>query len=138
MARVTSALWVSAYIRRCDIEGLGAVVVRRGAAEAGAILVVVDRLDGTSDLYGPAPQSELGEDGVSDRRFERVLERADADSVRAAIDRELKFDPDVWIVEAADRRSLTNGMRSLLTVGRLGPRTSRCAAAAPRGAPRRG
>jgi hypothetical protein len=105
--RVTSALWVSAYVRRCYVEGLAAVVVRRGAEEAGAIMVIIDRLDGASDLYGPAPQSAFAE-GADDRLFQRLLERADSATIAARLEREKKFDPDVWIValEAADGRSL--------------------------------
>lgn len=103
MVRVTSALWVSAFIRRCYADGAVAVISRRGAEEAGAIFVVVDRLDGTVDLYGPAPQSEAADDGTADRLFERVLERAVPDALRGSLDRELKFDPDVWVVEVEDR-----------------------------------
>ena len=50
MARLTSDFWVSAHLRRCRIDGLEAVLRRRGAAEAGAVFVSVDRLDGTADL----------------------------------------------------------------------------------------
>ena len=57
--RLKSALWVAAYLRRCQVEGTFGVVRRRGAEEAGAIYVRIDRLNGTSDLYGPAPQSEV-------------------------------------------------------------------------------
>jgi len=103
VVRVTSALWVSAFIRRCYADGAVAVISRRGAEEAGAIFVVVDRLDGTADLYGPAPQSEAADDGTADRLFERVLERAVPDALRGSLDRELKFDPDVWVVEVEDR-----------------------------------
>ena len=60
--RLTSAIWVSAYIRRCHLEGAFAVVRRRGAAEAGAIFVKLDRLDGTAALFAPAPQSLVDED----------------------------------------------------------------------------
>jgi hypothetical protein len=102
VVRVTSALWVSAFIRRCYADGAAAVVSRRGAEEAGAIFVVVDRLDGTADLYGPAPQSVAADD-AADRLFERVLERALPDALRSNLDREQKFDPDVWIVEVEDR-----------------------------------
>lgn len=103
MARVTSSLFVSAFIRRTYAAGTPAVVSRRGAEEAGAIFVVIDRLDGTADLYGPAPQSEAsGEDGV-DRLFERLLDRAGADVIRDRIGREARFDPDLWVVEVEDR-----------------------------------
>ena len=112
MIRVTSALWVSAYLRRCYGEGLPAVVVRRGAEEAGAIMVVVDRLDNTSDLYGPAPQSAFVE-GTDDRLFQLLLKGADSPAVAARIEKETRFDSDVWVVaiEARDGRSLLDTIR---------------------------
>src|SRR5213080_4605741 len=53
--RLKSAIWVAAYLRRRHIDGTFAVVRRRGAEEAGAVFVKIDRLDGTAELYGPAP-----------------------------------------------------------------------------------
>src|SRR6516162_2450370 len=55
--RLKSAVWVAAYIRRCHIEGAFAAVRRRGAEEAGAIFVKLNRLDGTAELFGPGPKS---------------------------------------------------------------------------------
>ena len=54
--RLKSGIWVAAYLRRCDVEGVFAAVRRRGAEEAGTIFIKVNRLDGTGTLYGPAPQ----------------------------------------------------------------------------------
>ena len=48
--RLRSDIWVSAYLRRCAAQGVVAVLRRRGAAEAGAIFVKLDRLDGTAAL----------------------------------------------------------------------------------------
>ena len=93
--RVTSALWVAAFVRRCYGEGAPAVVMRRGAEEAGAIFVVVDRLDGNNDLYAPAPQTEFSDTAPSDRLFQRMAEGLGGEAIRAAIERELRFDPDV-------------------------------------------
>ena len=101
--RVTSSLWVAAYVRRCYHEGAFATVARKGAEEAGAILIIVDRRDGGLDLYVPAPQSEFIEDRPSDRLFQRVLESAIAGAVEARIEKERRFDPDVWVVEVEDR-----------------------------------
>jgi hypothetical protein len=101
--RVTSSFWVAAYIRRCHGEGAFAVVVRRGAEEAGAITVTVDRLDGTSDLYVPAPQSVFDDSRPADRLFLRVLERAGAEDISKRLASERKFDPDIWIVTVEDR-----------------------------------
>lgn len=101
--RVTSGLWVAAFIRRCHGEDAPAVVMRRGAEEAGAIFVVVDRLDGSHDLYAPAPQAEFSEAAPSDRLFQRVFEALGGEAIQAAIEREVRFDPDVWVVAVEDR-----------------------------------
>jgi len=103
--RLKSALWVAAYLRRCHVEGVFGVVRRRGAEDAGAVFIRICRLDGTSDLFGPAPQSTFDAGSAADRSFSVSLAQqpaADAD-VEAYLAREIKFDPDVWIVEVEDR-----------------------------------
>jgi hypothetical protein len=100
--RIRSDFWVAAYIRRCATIGVAAVLRRRGAAEAGAIFVKIDRLDGSSALFGPAPQSEV--EGA-DRHFGRLhaADWIDAASVEERLRREIAFDVDLWIVEVEDR-----------------------------------
>lgn len=100
--RLRSDFWVGAYLRRCAVEGVDAVLRRRGAAEAGAIFLKVDRLDGTASLYGPAPQSLVEERG-RDRLFAPVLVDALPPDVEDRIRREIKFDPDLWLMEVDDR-----------------------------------
>jgi hypothetical protein len=102
-ARVTSSLWVSAFVRRCNGEGAFATVARRGAEEAGAIAIVIDRLDGRGDLYLPAPQTAFDEDVVADRLFQRVLGDADRALIGERLERERRFDPDLWVVDVEDR-----------------------------------
>lgn len=77
---------------------------RRGAAEAGAIFIVIDRLDGRVALFGPAPQSEDMPEGV-DRLFARMHsgEWVEPAEVEARLKRERDFDPDLWVVEIEDR-----------------------------------
>lgn len=103
--RLKSAIWVAAYIRRCQVEGVFAAVRRRGAEEAGAIFIKINRLDGTADLYGPAPQATFDEAQPSDRAFSASLKAQPAPEadVDAYLARETRFDPDVWIVETEDR-----------------------------------
>lgn len=103
MTRVTSGLWVAAHVRRCNLADAPAVVMRRGAEEAGAIFVVVDRLDGSNDLYAPAPQMAFDEDRPSDRLFQKVADGIDGATLRDKIERELRFDPDLWVVALEDR-----------------------------------
>jgi hypothetical protein len=98
--RLKTDFWVSAYLRRCDVEGVVAVLRRRGAAEAGAVYVKLDHLDGRAALFGPAPSTEQ-----ADRVFMRLhkdewIEPADAE---ARLRREIAFDADIWIVEIEDR-----------------------------------
>lgn len=100
MARLTSEFWVSAWLRQAGLDGLVAVLRRRGAAEAGAIFVKLDRLDGTAALYGPAPQALAADDGV--RRFQLLLD-SDPLTVEDRVTRELRFDGDLWLVEIENR-----------------------------------
>ena len=103
--RLKSGIWVAAYIRRCQVEGAQAVLRRRGAEEAGAVFIKVSRLDGTADVYGPAPQSMFDEARPSDRAFIRSLktEGATEADAEAYLARQIKFDSDIWIVEVEDR-----------------------------------
>ncbi len=103
--RVTSSLWVAALVRRYNGAGLPAVLQRRGAEEAGAIFIVLDRLDGTSDLYGPAPQSVFNESHPRDRAFQRVISAGSGLDVAERIQQEMKFDPDLWVVAVEDPRA---------------------------------
>lgn len=101
--RLKSGIWVAAYLRRCQVEGVAAVLRRRGSEEAGAIFIKVSRLDGRADLYGPAPQSAFGEANSGERMFNVALaEKPEAD-IEAYLARQIHFDPDLWIVEAEDR-----------------------------------
>jgi hypothetical protein len=97
--RLKSGIWVRALIRRCAVEAVPALVVRKGDESAGGIFVKVNRLDGQADVFSPARRGDgskvwmhvLGPDPVPE---------ADAD---AYIARQVKFDPDVWVVEIEDR-----------------------------------
>jgi hypothetical protein len=100
LPRLTSDFWVAAYLRRAAHDGLVAVLRRRGAREAGAIFVKLDRLDGTAALYGPAPQTLADEAG--ERRFQLVLD-ADPLAIEDRVERELRFDGDLWLVEIENR-----------------------------------
>ncbi len=103
--RLRSDFWVAAHIRRCFVENVVAMLRRRGAAEAGAVWVKVDHLDGTAVLYAPAPQSAFEARGI-----ERLFVRAHADEAigsgeaESRLSRETRFDPDLWIVEVEDRQ----------------------------------
>ena len=102
--RVTSELWVSALIRRSQLAGAFATVVHRGAAEAGAIFLIINDLRGGNALYGPAPQADYEFEGSQERQFECLLEAAETTDLDQKIQRERSFDPDIWVVEIEDRQ----------------------------------
>jgi hypothetical protein len=103
--RLKSAIWVAAYIRRCHVEGAFAAVRRRGAADAGVIFIKLNLLDGTGELFGPAPQSVFDETRPSDRVFTRCFgdKAAPEAKIEERLAREVRFDTDVWIIEIEDR-----------------------------------
>jgi hypothetical protein len=101
--RVRSELWVRAYLRRCQAEGVPVVIVRRGDEAAGAIFICIDRLDGTVNLYGPAPAG-LSESGTERHWINcfgiRAVDQTEANLYLA---RQQEFDPDLWIIEIEDK-----------------------------------
>lgn len=103
--RLKSGIFVSALLRRCQVEGAYAMVRRRGSEEAGAVFVKVAPLDGTAALYGPAPQSQIDESYPADRLFTAVVAPGspEADS-EARMVKEMRFDPDLWLVEIEDKQ----------------------------------
>jgi hypothetical protein len=102
--RLKSSIWVAAYLRRCQTAGVFGAVRRRGAEEAGAVFVKVALLDGNAMLYVPAPQTVYDES----RPIERIFMSISKDplpepSVDERLQKEVRFDPDAWIVETEDR-----------------------------------
>ena len=102
--RLKSAIWVAAYLRRCQGEGVFGAVRRRGAEEAGAVFVKVALLDGNAMLYAPAPQTAYDESRPAERAFVPMAkEPVPEQAVEERIAKEIRFDPDAWIVETEDR-----------------------------------
>ncbi|MEL6373436.1 MAG: DUF1491 family protein [Pseudomonadota bacterium] len=101
--RLKSELWVQAYLRRCALNDVPAVVLQRGQSDGGAIFVSVLRLDGTGELFGPAPA------GLDAAAHDRVFElrtpaaRVPEAELNRLIARERDFDPDLWVVEIESR-----------------------------------
>ncbi|MEZ5816286.1 MAG: DUF1491 family protein [Hyphomicrobiaceae bacterium] len=100
--RLKSELWVKAYLRRASVAGAPGVVVRRGDADAGIILIKIARLDGHCDLYGPQPAGLASDDG--ERRWIRIAENVPEGDVEARLAAEVRLDPDLWVVEIEDRQ----------------------------------
>jgi hypothetical protein len=95
---------VAAYLRRCQTEGIFGAVRRRGAEEAGAVLVKVALLDGHAMLYVPAPQTVYDDSRPIERIFTPTSPQPVPEAnVEERLAREIRFDPDAWIVETEDK-----------------------------------
>ena len=102
--RLKSSIWVAAYLRRCQTEGIFGAVRRRGAEEAGAVFVKVATLDGNAMLYMPAPQTVYDDSRPIERLFVPASKAPIPEaSVEERLVKEIRFDPDAWIVETEDR-----------------------------------
>ena len=102
--RLTSNLWVMAYLRRCRANDMFVAVARHGDDYAGAIHIKVNRLDGTASVYGPAPSAATMERG-DDRSFARLLTDVPDAEAEAWLARQRSFDSDIWVVEIEDRQA---------------------------------
>lgn len=96
---ISTDVWVAALIRRAELAGASAVVVRRGDARAGAVLVKVwDSLQRRARLYAES----IGPDG------ERLWIQPHPDASESELDeyarRQSGYDPDLWVVEIEDRQ----------------------------------
>lgn len=96
--RLRSDIFVSALLRRVFSAGGFAAVEKKGSEEAGAIFIRQRFRDGLETLFAPAPQNFFGEDDGG-RRFEKRLEKAEPQALEEMLQRELRFDPDLWLVE---------------------------------------
>jgi hypothetical protein len=96
--RLKAGIFARALIRRVQVAGASAFVVRSGAEEAGAIILKVSKLDGTCLVLNQARNAK------GELVWQQVLGGWTADA-RATewCNKQVTFDPDLWIVEIEDR-----------------------------------
>ena len=95
---LSSDLWVSALIRRAEIGGAFATVVRKGDARAGTVIVkAYDTSNRQARLYTEA----FGADG--ERLWIQPVQSEMESELDAYIKRQIGYDPDIWVVEIEDR-----------------------------------
>lgn len=98
--RLTSDFWVQAYMARLRFADIPAFLVARGDATAGAVLVKLNTLDGRARLHGRV----MGPDWTP--VWSVMAEGPEAD-VDAAVARQRRSDPDLWLIEVEDRLGRT-------------------------------
>lgn len=94
--RLTADFWVRAYLARLRLADIPAYVTARGDGDAGAVIVKVATLDGAATAY----QRSFAPSGA--RVWVTLASGPEAD-VNAALARQRRYDPDLWLIEIEDR-----------------------------------
>ena len=97
--RLSTELWVQAHLRRCNAEGRFAAVLRKGDQWGGAVVVKLNLLDGTFKVLTQTRDME-GHVAWMAAQQGALLAEADATTY---IERQVKRDPDLWVVEIEDK-----------------------------------
>ncbi|RME64196.1 MAG: DUF1491 family protein [Alphaproteobacteria bacterium] len=97
--RLKAHIWVAAYIRRCNDAGVPAMLRHRGDAQAGSVLIKLNRLDGTACVLSPS-FGMAGERLWLKATGAAPVPEANAD---AYIAKRRARDPDLWVVEVETR-----------------------------------
>ena len=98
MTRLTAEFWVHAYLARLRLADIPAFVVAHGDDTAGAVAVKLNTLDGKAALYVRGFDLNSGA-----RRWDCIAEGGETE-VDAALERQRRFDPDLWVIEVEDRQ----------------------------------
>ena len=96
---LNSDLWVGALIRRAEIGGAFATVVKRGDDRAGTVIV---KSWDTSERRARVFTEAFGPDG--ERLWMQPVESEFESELDAYVQRQIGYDPDLWIVEIEDRQ----------------------------------
>ena len=97
MTRLTTEIWVAAYLTRLRLATIPAFILQKGDHTAGAVLVKLNTLDGKATCY------QRSFDLMSGARKWVVLSEGDEAQVDASIDNQKSFDPDLWVIEIEDK-----------------------------------
>lgn len=96
--RLTTDLWVGAHLRLGSSLGIPMVVARRGDRARGAVLLKINQLDRGCSVLAQVRRDErlcwtrgTGPEPVSEPEADRYIER------------QIRYDPDLWVVEIEDR-----------------------------------
>ena len=98
--RLSTELWVQAHLRRCNAEGMFAAILRKGDQWGGAVIVKLNLLDCTFKVLTQTRDMDGAVAWLAAQQG-TLLTEADATSY---IERQVKRDPDLWVVEIEDKQ----------------------------------
>ena len=97
--RLPTDLWVMGHIRAADAQGVTMMVLRKGDRSRGTVLLKINLLDRRFFVLAQV------------RRDERLVwsratgpDPVDEAAADAYIARQVKYDPDLWVIEVEDRQ----------------------------------
>ncbi|NGQ90730.1 DUF1491 family protein [Rhodobacter sp. HX-7-19] len=99
--RLTTDLWVSAYLTRLRLADIPVYVTARGDATAGAVIVKCATLDGQAHAV------QRSYDLLTGARVWVTLAQGPETEVDATLRRQRDRDPDLWVIEVEDRQGRT-------------------------------
>ena len=98
-ARVKAKLWVQMALRMGDLDNRPGMVLRRGDADAGGVLVVLRGRD-TAEAQPRCVLSQI-RSAAGEAAWLRATGAVPVDQAAADayVDRQVRIDPDLWVLE---------------------------------------
>lgn len=97
-ARIPTHVWVDAHLRQCTARGVPVYVTHKGALAAGTVMVKIVMRGKGAKLLNQSRDMD-GNMGWMDVFDGEPVDEKKADEY---IQRTLKRDPDVWVIEVED------------------------------------
>ena len=93
MARLTSKIWVQAYLKKLEIQNIAAYVTAHGDDHSGAILIKLMKMDGCAELYQKTFDLQNNRNA-----WVKIFEGLDME-IESLLEKQKVNDPDLWVVE---------------------------------------
>ena len=96
---LSTDIWVGALIRRAELGGAFATVVRKGDPRAGAVLLkTFNPMDRVSSIYAEAFR------GDGERVWMQPTSSHEEPDLDQYVERAVRVDPDLWVIEIEDKQ----------------------------------
>lgn len=99
-SKIKAGIWVQAQIRLCDINFIPLMVRHKGDPDSGAILLKIDKGEAGCSVLSQVRDVD-GNPGWMYGGGGELIEQKEAE---AYIQRQIKRDPDLWVLEIEDQK----------------------------------